>query len=212
MGHLPEMGQRTGPPWERDGYGFSSAWATIKLAFKDTDGLYNNMRRDGGVTGPILFASFITFLGLLVMLLTQGTLQLMVLVAENEITPDMLGIIAICVVGYLIIFVPMMALYMFVWSGITHAMLMLLNGARYPFETTLRATCYGVGIGNALTLIPFCGSSASGIAGLVFVCIGLSKLHEISGLKATAAVLLPSIACCMITFVVFFAVILRFAN
>ena len=75
-------------------------------------------------------------------------------------------------------------------------MLLLLGGARRPYETTLRVSAYASGATSVLGLIPLCGAFIGGIYAVVVAIIGLSRAHEISTGKAAAAVLLPIVLCC----------------
>src|SRR5262249_29960035 len=99
-------------------------------------------------------------------------------------------------IGTLVIAPIFIILGMFIWSGIYHLLLMMLDGARKPFETTARVYAYSAGACSLLMAIPWLGMFVVGIANIVFVIIGLSKAHGISGGKAAAAVLIPIAICC----------------
>lgn len=102
----------------------------------------------------------------------------------------------------------------FISAAITHVCLMILGGARQPFETTFRVICYGYGAAAPFQIIPFCGAMIGGIWGLVLEIIGLSKAHEISTVKAVLAVVLPILLCCggmLLIFVVLFGGLAGFA-
>jgi hypothetical protein len=86
----------------------------------------------------------------------------------------------------------------FVSAGICHLMLMMLGGANYGYETTYRAVAYVAGTINLLLLLP-CGpfiALVATITGIVYQIIAISRMQEISGGKASAAVLLPAVICC----------------
>jgi hypothetical protein len=87
---------------------------------------------------------------------------------------------------------------LFVWSAIVHLMLLLLGGATQGYEATFRTMAYCSGSTALFQAIPFCGGFV-GIYGLWFAVaqiLGLKEMHNISGGKATAAVLLPLVLCC----------------
>jgi hypothetical protein len=89
----------------------------------------------------------------------------------------------------------------FLTSGLVHLSLMICGGAKQPFETTFRTYCYANGAAAVLQVIPICGAYITGLWGLVCLCIGISKTHEISGGRAVLGVLLPIIVCCGSVFV-----------
>ena len=73
---------------------------------------------------------------------------------------------------------------------------MICGGAKQGYETTLRTYCYVLGSATLFQIIPFCGAQIGGIWGLVCLCIGIAKAHEISTGRAVCAVLLPVAVCC----------------
>ena len=90
------------------------------------------------------------------------------------------------------IFVPIGLLLM---AGIHHLCLMMVGGATRPFMVTFRVGCFAVAPA-LLGFVPFLGSFAGGIWGLVLLILGLAAGHTISAGKAAAAVLLPLAVCC----------------
>lgn len=109
--------------------------------------------------------------------------------------------------GCMVLVLPVAAVIgMFVGSAIYHVMLLMLGGARRPYETTLRVSAYSNGATAVLNLIPICGAFVAALYGIVATIVGLAKAHEISTGKAAAAVLLPVILCCAVV-AVFYAAI-----
>jgi hypothetical protein len=109
--------------------------------------------------------------------------------------------------GCMILILPIATVIgMFVGAGIYHLMLMLLGGARRPFETTLRVAAYTNGATAVLNLVPICGAFAAAIYAIVANIIGLAKAHEISTGKAAAAVLLPVVICCTLVLIFYAAI------
>ena len=107
-----------------------------------------------------------------------------------------LGIAGVWAFGY-ILFVPVIVIVgMFIGSGILHLCLMIVGGAKKPFETTFRVVCFSSGSTYLLSMIPFCGGMIAGVWNIVLECIGLARAHEIDTGKAVLAVLLPLIVCC----------------
>ena len=68
----------------------------------------------------------------------------------------------------------MTVLSLFINAGITHVMLLLLNGARRGFETTMRVAAYAHGSAAMLNLVPLCGGIIGSIWALVVVIIGIA--------------------------------------
>lgn len=191
-------GSRNGPPWERDGASFNSFWATVKEIYSSPQLFFRQMRREGGVGAPLGFA----FIGGMIGGLAAGCynigMQSLALLAPNQpgqAAPDpaQLGVMAVLFV----VMVPLgILIQAFVTSGIYHLCLMVLGGARQPYETTFRVVSYSAGATGLLGLIPLCGAVIQGIYALVLAGIGLAYSHETSGVKAAFAVLLPVLLCC----------------
>jgi hypothetical protein len=81
---------------------------------------------------------------------------------------------------------------LFVMGGIYHLFLVLVGGARkgHGFGTTLRVFAYSVGP-QIFVLVPFIGTMAGVIWGLVVTMIGMREAHETTTGKAVAALLIP---------------------
>ncbi len=110
--------------------------------------------------------------------------------------------------GCIVIILPVLTvLSLFINAGITHVMLLLLNGARHGFETTMRVAAYAHGSAALLNLIPLCGGPIGSIWALVLVIIGIARAHEIPTGKAAAAVLIPVVVCCVLVLVFYAAIV-----
>ena len=64
---------------------------------------------------------------------------------------------------------------MFVGSGVLHLCLMIVGGAKKPFETTFRVVCFSSGSTYLLAMIPFCGGFVAAIYNIVLQCMGLAR-------------------------------------
>jgi len=90
----------------------------------------------------------------------------------------------------------------FIWTGIVHLLLMLFGGANRGYEATFRTMSYANGSVAIFYLFPICGAYVAIVWSLVVQIIGLREIHETSGGKAAAAVLVPigfCIACLCLT-------------
>jgi hypothetical protein len=107
-----------------------------------------------------------------------------------------LGFVGIWAVAYIVLIPVLVIMGMFIWSGILHLCLMIVGGAKKPFETTFRVVCFSSGSTSLLSMIPICGGWIAGVWNIVLECIGLARSHETDTGKAVLAVLLPMIVCC----------------
>ena len=197
-GPMPEIGL----PWEhRQQFGFFKAFFdTVSVLLMKPSEAFVMMKREGGLTDPLLFALIGTSAGTIVSTLFQIGLQSILGIGGSNNIVAMFGMGV--VVGFLILTPLFMAAGMFLGSAILHLCLMLLGGANKPFETTFRVVCFSCGSAYLFSIIPFCGGYITPIYNIVLECIGISRVHEITMGKAVLAVLLPLIVCCGIIAVV----------
>ena len=191
---------RTGPPWERDKRAIGSLLETVRLAYSSTAFFFSDMRREGGLGRPIAFALIAGSIGLFFQVALQLGIQFAIIgiALMNNPRPagapgpaEMAGMV--CVLGFIPLFV---LIGVFLQSGMYHLMLKMLHAAPFPFETTFRVVAYSMGAAFLLAAVPFCGHFIAWIVSIVFTIVGLSKAQEISGGKASAAVLIPIVLCC----------------
>ena len=192
---LPPPPQRTGPPWEQGGPALRRFLETTRGVLLEPATLFATMRRTGGLQAPLTYA---------VVGVTAGALA-------SVIYNFLLSGLTVGVLGgwggrpgplalaYALVVTPIVAILVaFIGAGIYHAMLLLLDGARYPFETTFRVQAYAMGSTALLSFVPFCGNAIGAVWGIVSTIVGLAGTHEISTGKAAAAVLIPIIVCCFV--------------
>jgi phage FluMu protein Com len=190
---------RSGPPWERDGASVASFVATAQEALRSAAPFLSEMRREGGFALPLAYVFLGGMIGTVANVVYQAIWNALLRNLGPGNPPFQLFevLMPLCIGPLIIIAYPI------VWAAVTHLMLMLFGGARFPYQTTYRVTAYSVGVGSLLVLVPICGGLASFIATLVFLCIGIANAHETSNGKAVAAVLLPFLACCGLAVAVF---------
>jgi len=200
---------RSGPPWEQTEKPLVGRYVeTVVLAYTNTMVLFSDMRREGGFGAPLLYALIGGMIGGVIGAIPQVFLQVLMAGANgNQADIGMAAGMGVGMTIAMLIFLPIfLVIGMFISSAMYHVMLMLLGGANFPYEATFRAIAYASGSAALLQAIPFCGQYVNGIVSLVFMIIGIMKVQEISGFKATAAVLLPAVVCCFVIFAVVFAV------
>lgn len=186
----------TGLPWEhRHELGFLRAFVdTASMLLTKPNEAFVMMKREGGLTDPLLFALIGGCAGTIVSALFQIGFQSVLGVGGSNNVVTMFGMGA--VVGFLLLTPLFMAAGIFIGSAILHLCLMLLGGANKPFETTFRVFCFSCGAAYLFSIIPFCGGYITPIYNVVLNCIGISRAHETTMGKAVLAVLLPLIVCC----------------
>ncbi|MDQ2867714.1 MAG: YIP1 family protein [Verrucomicrobiota bacterium] len=190
---------RTGLPWDnRAATSVLTAFiATLKAVLTTPDQAFRMMRRDGGLWNPMLFAVSGGTLGFVVSIVLQLGLQsLGVGLGGDPEALKALGVTGAVFVALLIFSPVFVAIGLFVSSAIVHVCLMLVGGAKQPFETTFRVMAYTQGSMGILQMIPFCGGIIAAIWGLICQCIGLARAHEIETGRAALAIFLPLILCC----------------
>ena len=75
-------------------------------------------------------------------------------------------------------------------TAIVHLFLMLLGGAKAPFETTFRALAYASGAVTVIGLVPCCGGLFALLALVVHCSVALMQMHLTDAWRAVMAVLL----------------------
>jgi hypothetical protein len=151
------------------------------------------MKTEGGLMEPLLFALIGGSAGMIVSFLMQIGLQSAGFMADRN--SAILGMGMGIVFGVILMPVIIVCL-MFIASGILHLCLMIVGGAKKPFETTFRVVCFSSGSTYLLAMIPVCGGMIAALYNLVLECMGLARAHETEIGKAIMAVLLPILVCC----------------
>ena len=188
---------RTGLPWEnREALGLVKAFTdTLMMVLTKPGDAFASMRHAGGFGGPLLYAVIGGVAGFLIYFLYMFAFPSLGAIGggENALAGLLVGTGFFVVVILSPIFI---VVGLFIWSAILHLCLMLVGGAKQPFETTFRVVSFSAGSTYPLLIIPLCGGFISGIWNIVAQCIGISRAHEVTTGKAVLAVLLPLIVCC----------------
>ncbi len=196
----PVVKQQDGPAWEqREQLGFFKALLeTIRAVLLEPSATFAGMRPLGGLGSPLGFAVIVGTLGALANVLYQFAWTALGLPSgeqEAAFASAMFG--SVLVIAIVVVLLPVLiAAGMFISAGLIHLSLMIVGGARKPFESTFRVVCYAGGATAILQLLPIFGAWIASIWTLVAEIIGLSEVHGISKGKAAFAVLLPLIVCC----------------
>jgi hypothetical protein len=189
---------RSGLPWdERHTKGFFSAFIeTLQMVLTRPSEAFTAMRREGGLGEPLLYVIIGGSFGLVFYFVYHLAFQSLGMFANR---PNPLAHLVGASIGgvILIILVPVIvAIGVFINAAIFHVCLMIVGGAKQPFETTFRVICFASGSVFPLMVVPLCGGVIAGIWDIVLRCIGLARAHETDTGRAVLAVLLPVIVCC----------------
>lgn len=189
---------RSGLPWDsRHTRGFFGAFIdTLTMVLTRPGEAFTAMKREGGLGEPLIYgligscAGFIVY-WLFVMLLPSAAM----FGGDRNPLRHMIGA---GFMGILIIILAplLVTVGLFIHSAILHLCLMIVGGAKQPFETTFRVLCFSSGSVGPLIMIPFCGGLVAAVWQIVLHCIGLARAHETDTGRAVLAVFLPLIVCC----------------
>lgn len=198
-----------GLPWENRGGGdfFSALLDTIKMLVTAPGEAYSRAAEKGDYGNPLLFAIIVgwvmTVVNQIWSVLFQGATMGMM---QGMMPPEMRDQMGAAMTGggfgivLNILAAPVIiAVAIFIWSGIIHLFLMLVGGAKGSaagYEGSFRAVCYSE-VATLAYIVPIVGGLIAAIWALVLQIIGLSKLHRTSTGKAAAAVLIPIGLCCV---------------
>lgn len=192
-------GTGAGLPWDhRQSLGLVKAFFdTAVMVLTKPGEAFTAMKREGGFGEPLIYTVIGGSVGFAFYFLYNfffTSLGGMLGNRENPLTHVIgTGIGSL----FVIILVPFFAVIgAFIGAGILHLCLMIVGGAKQPFETTFRVVCFSGGSTGPLLVLPFCGGLIAGIWKIVLYCIGLARAHETDTGKAVMAVLLPIVVCC----------------
>jgi hypothetical protein len=204
-GWAPGPGARAGTPWERrDGIGIASALVeTTQRVLSSPTAFFRAMPLTGGIGSPLLYALIIGYAGLVISALYDFVLESVmgsslsrfgggseVMAGVMPYFQGAMGLGMKLILGPLIV-----AIGMFILSGVVHLMLMLLGGAARGFEATFRVACYSEAAA-LLNIVPVCGGMIAPVLMVVLMIIGIAEAHGTTRARAAAAVLLPIVLCC----------------
>jgi hypothetical protein len=194
---------RDGPPWETTG-GLEGLAATVRGVLVRPSETFARMRCEGGLGKPLLFYIFTAGAGYLATACYDFLFQKMGITKTPEAFAELGPNAAAIGFGAMLVMLPIiLPVAVFLQSAILHLMLMIVGGARKPFETTFRVACYSAGATTLFCLIPGVGALVGSIWMLVAQILGLAKAHETTPARTTWAVLLPGILACICCFAAF---------
>ncbi|MBC8233468.1 YIP1 family protein [bacterium] len=185
--------ERTGPPWEnRDRLGFFTAiWETIKGVLINPTQTFAEMRTEGGIGMPILYAIILGSIGGIAGVVWQGLFSTLDFMANQEIAKYIASAVPLVLMTTLMPII--IAIGLFISSGIVHVCLIIVGGPDKGLEATFKIFAYTSGSVALFQIVPFCGGIVGFVWGLVCEIIGLKEAHGTTTGKAILAILLPII-------------------
>ena len=182
---------------------FDRLFTTVKLALFSPKEFFTDYNFQEQIGSGILFAIIVGFVsgifGFIYNLVFRGSLYSMLSkfghIPAKEL--QLQGMFAVFG-GFLgIVLIPIgVVIGLFIMGGIYHLLLMIVNGAKNGFESTINVVAY-TSAAMLFAIIPFCGSLIGGIYRIVLNIVGLAEVHETGTGKASFAVLVPYLFCCL---------------
>jgi hypothetical protein len=197
---LPPSGE---PAWERreEGGAVIALFETVRAVLLEPAATFSRMNPAGGYGPPLLFCIILQMVGLVAIEAYNGVLRALVLprlVLSEEtaaVFTSMLGTTYESLM-WIVIAPVFLVVAVFFGTALTHVCLMIVGGAKRPFEATFRVYSYVLGAVALFNLIPCCGWCVGFVWGIVAEIIGLAEVHQIGRGRAAVAVLLPILLCC----------------
>ena len=188
----PEDGYtRNGAPWEnRSELGL---WQGIYRTFKEVlfspETFFRSLTFKAGIVEPLAFGTLVGSLGSMFGLFWQLLMWsgLVLTYGESIFGQFSIGVILLII---MIIIPVLWVAWIFVSSGITHLLLLIVRGGENGYEATLRVVSYSQAT-QVWSLIPFVGGTIGWIWQLVVQIIGLRHIHRMSYLRVIVAFLIP---------------------
>lgn len=182
-------------PWEdMASLGFFTAFfRTMKQVLFSPTEFFRNMPLSKGMGSPLLYGVIISFFGTTIGLLGQFAFS--GFMGSSSQVEGMAGVNFFQTAFLLIyaFFLPIMiAVGLFIGSGIFHICLLIVGAGKRGFEATFRVLSYASS-SQAFALVPFVGGFIIVIYNLVLWTIGFRESHHTTTGRAFIAVLLPVI-------------------
>ncbi len=193
---------RPGVPWEDPSFGgwLDRLVETTKRVLTAPTGFFSGLPAGGGMLLPLAYALILGSLGAWIGLLYDTVFREAIAAwlpgfrdRYSELFPAV-GRLASALIGAVLAPI-LVAVQLFLLSGVVHLALLLLGGARKGFDTTFRTAAYSVAP-TVVALVPFCGSLVAVVWSVFLLILGLAASHGTSKGIAAAAVLLPLILLC----------------
>jgi len=181
-------------PWEQPGLPWTTALVeTVKLFLSKPRAAFERMPITGDPLRPLVFAILLGWFGAIFNTAWSIPFRDMMPAGSPYGSHQMPAF----VLPLIALFAPILIVCaLLVGTAIFHLMLMIVGGAKGGFGATFRALFYSRAP-EVFQILPFCGVMIAWFGGILLFIQGLAVAHRISLGKATLAVLLPLVLCCI---------------
>jgi hypothetical protein len=186
-------------PWEDPGRPWLGALvATVALIYQQPRQAFERMALTGDPLRPLMFSVLVQWpvfiVGGLFAMATRGSLGSSIpagnpILHYEEMYFRLLPVFVLLAPLWILVGI-------LVSAAIRHLFLMLVGGAKWGFQATLRTLCYSTA-GALLAAVPCLGGLLAAVAVIAFEIIGLSAAHRITKVRAAMAFVLPALLCCV---------------
>ncbi len=209
----PEDGYtRNGAPWEnRSELGlWQGIYRTFKGVLFSPEVFFRSLTFKAGIVEPLAFGTLVGSIGSMFGLFWQLLMWsgLVLTYGESIFGQFSIGVILLII---MIIIPVLWVAWIFVSSGITHLLLLIVRGGENGYEATLRVVSYSQAT-QVWSLIPFVGGTIGWIWQLVVQIIGLRHIHRMSYLRVIVAFLIPVAIIFILGIVVVIGLVLFFRS
>jgi hypothetical protein len=197
---------RRGLPWERDP-SMGTFWETTQLVLASPSEAFSRMRRGGGFGNPMGFLTAGTVLGQVTQTLyiaLGSTIYLFLLRPQPEIIIGSVVIWSLRVLGQLAQSLFAGLAGGFLAAGLWHGCCRLFGAGRGGYQGTYRALAFVQGSTQALGVVPIIGPLVALVYFFVLMIHAVVHTHEVSGVRAAAAVCIPALLTCGATILLFY--------
>src|SRR5206468_3380630 len=148
----------------RQGRGFFMAFIeTLSMVLTHPAEAFSVMKREGGLGEPLIYALIGGCVGGIASFLFSLGLQSIGLFADRNNSLAAMTGMGVGSVAMIVLLPLFIVIGLFIGSGIVHLCLMIVGGAKQPFETTFRVLAFSQGSAGPLQIIPLCGGLISGV-------------------------------------------------
>jgi len=195
-------------PWEdREKLGLiGSLFETWKESVFNPTRFYKRMPVIGGIGNPLLYGLILGFIGLVFQMVYQrffgqllGPSQWYPFLGEDfdyNFYDFSHKLQSISNLVNIVIFPFLLVAWLFIWSGITHLILLIFGWHKEGFEATFRLIAYSEGP-SFFAIVPIMGSLISIVWQAVLVIIGVKEVHRLSIGQSLLVIFLPLVLCCL---------------
>lgn len=188
------------PAWERSESALSlgAAFETVRQIFTSPAETFRRMQTSGGFSKPMAFYLLLSWASGVAAIGYQALVSFInpeIFLGEAAKSLSHNAILIICAaVAFLL---PIFLIIGSLLSAATfHLSLMIVGGAKKPFEVTYRALAYASGATSVLQFIPLCGGYLYMFANFFYLVIALREAHQTETWRIVLGSLILFLLCC----------------